>query len=242
MKKMAKKTSGHKEAWKVWGDVFDQFTEVTMQRLISQRRLAGLISPLKIGKEANVFLGRGAPDEVLVVKIYRLTTCDFNKMYDYMKGDPRFGSLVKKRRKVIFLWTQREYRNLLMAHEAGIRCPVPHAIRNNVLVMDLIGKDGQPAQQLKQQPPKNPKKFFEEVVKMMRKLHKAKLVHGDLSEYNILNNDELPVFIDMSQATVYENPNWMMYMDRDCHNIAKYFAKLGVDTSDEKLKAMILND
>lgn len=235
---MAKKTTGHRDAFKTWGDVFDDFTEKTVHRLIGQGYLKGLISPLKVGKEANVFAGRGEQDQPVIVKIYRLSTCDFNRMYDYMKSDPRFGTLVKKRRKVIFSWTQREFRNLMIAHEAGIRVPVPHAARNNVLIMDMIGE---PAQQLKQQSPADPQKFFEEIVQMMRKLHKARLVHADLSEYNILNDDETPVFIDMSQATTYDNSAWKMYFDRDVHNVVRYFSKLGVKVTDDKLKEMILN-
>ncbi|MEK6822550.1 MAG: serine protein kinase RIO [Nanoarchaeota archaeon] len=234
---MAKKTSGHREAFKTMGDVFDLFTERTVQKLISQGYLDGLITPIKMGKEANVFLGKKGEGQV-AVKIYRLSTCDFNRMYEYMKSDPRFGTLVRKRRKVIFAWTQREFRNLMIAHEAGVRVPVPHAGRNNVLVMDLIGN---PAQQLKQQPPEDPQNFFNEVVRMMKKLHAARLVHADLSEYNILNDDEKPVFIDMSQATTYDNTSWQMYLDRDVHNIARYFGKLGVKITDDKLKDMIIN-
>jgi len=233
---MAKKTTHHREAFKTWGDVFDDFTSQTVLKLMSGGYLKGLISPLKVGKEANIFIARGPQDEPLVVKIYRLSTCDFNRMYEYMKSDPRFGSLVKKRRKVIFAWAQREFRNLMLAHEAGVRTPVPHVGRNNVLVMDLIGE---PAQQLKQQAPKDPARFFEEVVRMMRKLHKARLVHADLSEYNILNDDEKPVFIDMSQTTTYDNPTWKMYFERDVRNISRYFSKLGVEITEEKLARMI---
>jgi RIO kinase 1 len=238
---MAKKTSGHRDAFKTWGDVFDDFTSQTVLKLMGQGYLKGLISPLKIGKEANIFIGRGEQDQLVAVKIYRLSTCDFNRMYEYMKADPRFGTLVKKRRKVIFAWTQREFRNLMIARDAGIRCPVPHVGRNNVLVMDMIGGDT-PAQQLKQQEPADPQKFFNQVVQMMRKLHKAKLVHADLSEYNILIDDEAPVFIDMSQSTTHDNPNWRMYFDRDIHNIARYFGKLGVKVTDESLKELITND
>lgn len=227
----------HREAFKTWGDVFDIFTHDTVQRLISGRYLDGLISPVKVGKEANIFLGKKGDGQV-IAKIYRLSTCDFNRMYEYMKGDPRFGSLVKKRRKVIFSWTQREFRNLLIAHQAGIKVPVPHAARNNVLIMDLIGDDG-PAQQLKHGTPKDAQKFFNQVVKMMRKLHDVRLVHADLSEYNILNDNETPVFIDMSQATTYDNPNWKRFLERDVHNIARYFGKLGVDIDDERLMRMI---
>ncbi len=215
-----------REEWKTWGDVFDQSTEETIQRMISGGYLDGLIGPLKVGKEANVFVGQKGEEHV-IVKIYRTNTCDFNRMYDYMRGDPRLHSLSNQRRRIVFAWTQREYKNLLLAHKAGLRVPVPHACRNNVLVMDVIGKEN-PAQQLKARAPKDPKKFMKQVLKMMRQLHKSRIVHGDLSEYNILNDDDEPVFIDMSQSTTYENPNWRRYLDRDEYNIAAYFKKQGI--------------
>jgi RIO kinase 1 len=162
-----------------------------------------------------------------------MSTCDFNRMYDYMKADPRFSDLSHHRRKVIVAWAQREYKNLLIAHQAGVRCPVPHAVKDHVLVMDLIGSDGQPAQQLSIEQPADPQAFFDETVAMMRKLHKAKLVHADLSQYNILNDDQKPVFIDMSQGTTYGNPNWKRFLQRDCRNIANYFKKLGIKTDEQ---------
>jgi RIO kinase 1 len=226
-----------KEEWKTWGDVFDQFAERTVQQLMSQGYLDGLVSPIKVGKEANIFIGMKGDGHV-IVKMYRLSTCDFNRMYEYMKGDPRFGRLVKQKRKVVFAWTQREFRNLLIAHEAGVRVPVPHAARNNVLVMDMIGA---PAQQLNFQPPKNPRKFFEEVIRMMRKLHQARLVHADLSDYNILNDNEKPVFIDMSAGTTYDNPNAKEYFERDVKNMARIMTKMGYPMTAEKLRARIVN-
>jgi len=228
----------NKEEWKTWGDVFDSFVEKTIQQMMSQGYLDGLVSPLKVGKEANVFIGMKGEGHV-IVKIYRLSTCDFNRMYEYMQGDPRFGRLVKQRRKIIFAWTQREYRNLLIAHANGIRVPVPHAARNNVLVMDMIGP---PAQQLHAQPPKNPRKFFEEVIRMMRKLHQARLVHGDLSDYNILIDNEQPIFIDMGQGTVYENPYAKDRFERDVRNMARVMTKFGYPITDEKLRELIVKD
>jgi len=228
----------HREAYKTWGDVFDQATDRALQHLISGGYMDGLHSPIKVGKEANVFLALKG-EETVVVKIYRTSTCDFNRMYEYMKGDPRFGGLVKKRRKVVFQWAQREYRNLLIAHKAGIRCPVPHAARDNILVMDLIG-DESVAQQLISQPPKNPKKFYEDVVRQMKLLHNVRLVHADLSPYNILNDNEKAVFIDMSQATTYDNPNWERFFERDIKNVAAHFKRIGVDTDAEHLRKAIL--
>ncbi|MEM4239761.1 MAG: serine protein kinase RIO [Candidatus Woesearchaeota archaeon] len=223
---------------KTFKDVFDNFTNVTILKLISKGQLDGLESPISIGKEANIFSAM-AQGERVMVKIYRIAACDFNKMYDYLRADPRFPGLDKNRRKVVVLWARREYRNLLKAREAGVRVPTPRAVLNNVLVMEFIGDEGIPAPRVKDAIPENPKEFFEKVVNGMQKLHKAGLVHTDLSQFNILNYNEEPVFIDMSQATTLENPNAQEYLTRDIKNICTFFRKLGLDIDDEKIRQQI---
>ncbi|MEM4243122.1 MAG: RIO1 family regulatory kinase/ATPase, partial [Candidatus Woesearchaeota archaeon] len=103
----------------------------------------------------------------------------------------------------------------------------------------FIGDEGIPAPRIKDAIPENPKEFFEKVVNGMQKLHKAGLVHTDLSQFNILNYNEEPVFIDMSQATTLENPNAQEYLTRDIKNICTFFRKLGLDIDDEKIRQQI---
>ncbi len=225
--------------FKTLQDIFDITSEETLWKLIKQGVFEGLEGPLSIGKEANVFLAITNEGERRVVKIYRVTTCDFNKMYSYITADPRFPSLHKNRRQIVSAWCQREFRNLLKAREAGVRVPTPFAASNNVLVMEFIG-DETAAQKLHTEAPKNPKAFFEEVVKSMQRLNKAGLVHGDLSPFNILNYNNEPVLIDFSQTTTRENPNFEEYFDRDIKNVSAYFAKQGVKVTRESLRKLII--
>lgn len=223
---------------KTFKDVFDNFTNVTILKLISKGQLDGLESPISIGKEANVFSAM-AQGERVMAKIYRINVVDFNKLFEYLRADPRFPGLDRNRRKVVIMWARREYRNLLKAREAGVRVPTARAVLNNVLVMEFIGDEGDAAPRVKDLIPKNPKEFFEKIIIGMQKLHKAGLVHTDLSQFNILNYNEEPVFIDMSQATTLENPNAEEYLDRDIKNICNFFRKLGLDIDDEKVKQQI---
>jgi RIO kinase 1 len=160
-------------------------------------------------------------------------------MYDYIKFDPRFPNIKKQRRKTVFAWAQREYRNLLKAREAGIRVPTPINCLYNILTMEYIG-DEAPAPKVKDSWPKKPEKFFDEIVKGIRKLYKAGLVHADLSHFNILNYKEKPVFIDMSQATPLDDPNSMTYLERDIKNICNFFKKRGVKAESEEIKQKIM--
>ncbi len=217
-----------REKFRVQHNVFDEFTNRTIYKLISEGHFEGLIGPVSIGKESNVFQARKKDGSKVIAKIYRLETCDFNRMYDYIRSDPRFLELKHNRRKVIFSWCKREYRNLLNAREAGVSVPTPYTCKNNVLVMELIGND-EAAPKLKDKIPKNMSSFFDGIIKNYIKLYqKASLVHADLSHFNILNNNEKPVFIDMSTSTVIDDPNAESYFQRDIRNIISFFGKYGM--------------
>ena len=174
----------------------------------------------------------------MIVKIYRLETCDFNRMYDHLKYDSRYHNLKGKKRKVIFAWVQREYRNLLKARAVDVRVPTPIACLNNVMVLEFMG-DNEIAPKLKDKLPKDPKDFFKRVVNYMKKLHKAKLVHADLSAFNILNYNEKPIFIDFSQCTTLDNPRARDFLDSDIRNICTFFRKLGLNVQEDKVKKSI---
>lgn len=222
-----------REKFKSMHNVFDEFTNRTLFKLISQGFFDGLESPISIGKEANIFTAKKGKKRV-IVKIYRLETCDFNKMYDYIKEDPRYLHLRGKRRKIIFSWAQREFRNLLKAREAGIRVPTPLTFRNNILVMELIGEK-EIAPRLKDAAPKNPQKFLDEIIKEIKKLYKAGLVHADLSAFNILNYKEKPIFIDFSQCSPITISRKDEFLERDITNIVNFFKKLGLKPDKEKI-------
>jgi RIO kinase 1 len=232
---MAKKS---REKWKTYEGVFDEFTHRNLFKLISRGHFEGLIGPISIGKEANVYSARTKDGKKVAVKIYRLETCDFNRMYDYIKYDPDFMGIKKQRRKVVFAWARREFHNLIKARELHIRVPKPITVLNNVLVMEFIGKN-EAARKLKDDIPEDLDGFFKKVIKYMKILYKNKLVHSDLSAYNILNFNNNPVFIDLSQLMSLSIPVAREHMERDIRNIAKFFKKYGIKTNPEDLKKRI---
>jgi len=225
------KRTSFREEFKTLNDVFDLSTEETLWKLITQGLFSGLESPISIGKEANIFTARTSEGSLRIVKIYRLSTCDFGKMYTFIRTDPRLRDLHKNARSVVHAWCQREYRNLLKAREAGVRVPTPYGALKNVLVMEFIGSH-EPAQRLRTKTPEQPALFLKEIIHNMKLLTLAGMVHGDLSPYNILNFNDKPVLIDFSQATVKQDPNFATYLTRDVKNITDYFRKLGVKTTE----------
>ena len=228
-----------KEKFKTYQNVFDEFTSRTLFKLITQGHFEGLIGPVSIGKESNVFVCQ-KEDYKVIAKIYRLETCDFNRMYDYIKADPRFAGLKKQKRKIIFAWAQREYRNLIRAREAQVRVPTPITFLNNVLVMEFIG-DKEAAPKLKDLIPENEKKFFNEIIANIKRFYKAGFVHADLSSFNILNYKEKPVLIDLSHATPLKNPNSDELLERDIKNICNFFTKQGLKINPKKIKEKIIS-
>ena len=229
-----------KEKFKTYKNVFDDFTERNLFKLISQGYFDGIESPISIGKEANIFSAIDLEQNRLILKIYRLSTCDFNRMFDYIKLDPRYSSVKKRKREIIFSWAQREYRNLLKIRDLGVRVPTPKHVFFNILIIEFIGSED-PAPKLKDLAPKNPKDFFEDLINQMKKLYKGKYVHTDLSAFNILNFNEKPIIIDLSQATTIENPEYENYWKRDIHNVVKHFQKLGLKLDEDEIKKKIMN-
>ena len=119
------------------------------------------------------------------------------------------------------------------AREAQVNVPIPITFSNNVLVLEFVGKNDEIAPKLKDKIPKNKKVFFNKIIEYMRKLFKSDLVHADLSAFNILNFDDKPVFIDMSQSTTLKHPRADEYLKRDVRNICNFFNKIGLKVNEE---------
>lgn len=224
-------TLTYQERFKTIKGVFDSFTNRTIFELISRNYFDELLSPIEVGKESNVFIAKKGNEKV-IVKIYRIQNCDFQKMHRYIAQDPRYEFLKKHPRQTILAWTQREFKNLLKAEKAGIYSPKAYARRNHIIVEEMIGN---PAHPLKDKYPKEPQKFFNLIIKQIKKLYDNGLVHGDLSAFNILNHEEKPYFIDYSQATLTKSSAAKELLLRDLTNICKFFKKLKINKDPKEI-------
>ena len=210
---------------KVTGEVFDEVTLLSLYKLVNKKVISSLGGSISSGKEANVFLA-GRQDGAAAVKIYRIRTGNFTTMSDYIIGDPRFSSIRRTHKDLIFAWTKKEYSNLSRAQEAGIPSPKPHAFDRNILIMEFLGENGIPYPQLKQILPSTPEDTYEEALGLIKNLYrKAKLVHGDLSEYNILTGPNGLILIDMAQAVTPEHPKAYNFLFRDIQNMNRFFER-----------------
>lgn len=228
------------ERFKRVENVFDKKTKRNVFKLASEGYFEELGEPIALGKEANVFTARREDGSHVVVKIYRVENGNFNKMYYYISGDNRFDTIENHRRKIVFSWVKREYRNLMLARE-HLNVPTPYAFKDNILVMDLVG-DNYVAPQLKDAYPDNPDLYFKRTFRQMRGLLKAGLVHADLSQFNILNNRGKPVFIDMGQSTPLDTGDAEKLFERDLRNFKKFYKKFldeeRIEQAYEKLRSL----
>jgi RIO kinase 1 len=232
----------NRENFRVMEEVFDRLTIQGMLKLFRRGIIDELHGVVSSGKEARVYWAMHPEGVELAVKIYFTHTAEFTKgMIQYIQGDPRFKRIRKNTRSMIYTWTQKEYKNLQLCEEVGVNSPRPIDFYRNILVMTFIGEDGVPASLLRDYPPENPLKFYNTVIEQMRVLWQdAKLVHGDLSEYNIMNYNQEPIIFDVSQAMLTIHPMAEMLIERDIRNINKYFSKQNVETKDkEELKEWI---
>lgn len=214
--------------------VFDERTVFHLNKILVNgplKRIEGIISA---GKEANVYLAYDLDGKEVAVKIYKIDSNTSRWMKKYIIGDPRFKKIPHNISKIIFLWASKEFKNLKRAYKADLRVPKPLFIRNNILIMEYIGFESIPAPVLKDiKNPKEPLNLFNEILSFIKLLYqKAKLVHGDLSEFNILYHNQSPVVIDISQAVAIQHPKAEVYLARDIKNIFKYFDKLGIEIPD----------
>ena len=229
---------------KVSSEIFDKATLQVLYKLANQGHLDVLNGAISTGKEANVLKGIKDDGSIVAVKIYRIATSDFKKMQYYIAGDPRFNVRSSNKRQLINNWVNKEFRNLTRLKDAGVYVPEAITSLSNVLIIEFIGdEEGNPAPTVKNLPPQDPNDFYEKLVDQMDKfINKANLIHGDLSTYNILNYDEEPVIIDVSQSVVRDHIIANELLERDIKNISFEFSKMGVDTSIEDLTNRLIRD
>ncbi len=223
------------EARKTYSEVFDDSTLLTLYKLFTDGVLEIVDYPVATGKEGNVYKGLSPEKEHVAVKIFRTSTSTFKHLSKYIAGDKRFNKIKPKSRNLIFAWAQKEFRNLVIMRESGVRVPGPRKCLDNVLVMDYVGDEGGPAPLLRTAEFEDVERVFADVVDNMRKINHSGLVHGDLSEYNILMWEDMPYIIDVGQAFPLDSPNAEEYFMRDVRNIVRYFSSIGVETTEKDI-------
>lgn len=236
---LLKRTEKDEDQRKTYDEVFDQTTLLALYKLISDGTIHTVDYPIATGKEGNVFHAT-TRDGRAALKIYRVNTATFRSLSEYIVGDPRFKKVGRSFREMITVWAQKEFKNLTRMREAGARVPRAGTVHANCLVMEYVGDETAPAPVIRTVQLEDAPAVFDDVVASMRAIRKAELVHGDLSEYNMLWWDGHPWIIDCAQGVTLDHPLSEEWFARDCTNVARYFSRLGIDTDADRLGQAIL--
>lgn len=212
--------------------VLDPRTRMILYKMLNHGIVAEINGCLSTGKEANVYHAKLTDGREGAIKVYKTSILVFKDREKYVSGEFRFrhGYSKSNPRKMVKLWAEKEMRNLRRLRDAHICCPSPILLRSHVLLMDFIGQAGWAAPRLKDAKISDSRyrECYISCIKMMRTMYqKCRLVHGDLSEYNILYYQTKLYFIDVSQSVEHEHPSANEFLRKDCRNVTDFFCKTG---------------
>ncbi|XP_021354183.1 serine/threonine-protein kinase RIO1-like [Mizuhopecten yessoensis] len=215
--------------------VMDPRTRMILFKMLSKGIITEINGCISTGKEANVYHATAKDGSDRAVKVYKTSILVFKDRDKYVTGEFRFrhGYCKHNPRKMVKTWAEKEMRNLIRIHQSGILCPEPVFLRSHVLVMDFIGTDGWPAPLLKDCDLSDSKarELYLQCIHMVRTLyHTCKLIHADLSEFNMLYHEGRVYVIDVSQSVEHDHPHALEFLRKDCTNITDFFRKKGVCT------------
>ncbi len=225
---------------KLVDEFFDHATLLAISHLVTQGQFDTLDYPISTGKEGGVFRASGRAG-FRAVKVYRIGNAVFRRLPAYAVEELRREGSVHNYPRMIYAWTRREHSVLRRLRAAGVRCPEPSGYFRNVLVMDFIGTpEGLPSPPLQEVVVGDPDALYRDLVDQVRRMVvDAKLVHGDLSPYNVLWHEETPVLIDVASAVASDHPIARSLLERDVGHFARYLKRLGVDTSPSTFLAAV---
>jgi len=216
--------------------VLDPRTMLVLGKFLKRGLFQEIHGCISTGKEANVYHATAEGGKEKAVKVYKTSILVFKDRARYVEGEYRFrhGYCKSNPRKMVAQWAEKEMRNLRRLRAAGIRCPEVVEVRQNVLVMEFMGTDGNAAPKLKDALGVGPEEWTELYVQcamtMRRMMQECRLVHGDLSEYNMLYHQGELCIIDVSQSTESDHPHSLDFLKRDCVNVNNFFGKvMGVE-------------
>lgn len=204
--------------------VIDPRTRKILFKMLTQGIINVMNGCISTGKEANVYHATSKTGVDFAIKIYKTSILQFKDRDKYVSGEFRFrhGYCRSNPRKMVQTWAEKEMRNLLRLKQAEINAPRPIELRKHVLLMTFIGQNGWPAPKLKDAvlPTSKLRSLYRECVEIMWRLYnKCRLVHADLSEYNLLYCDSSIVVIDVSQSVEHDHPMALEFLRKDCTNI-----------------------
>lgn len=213
--------------------VLDPRTRMILFKMLTRGVISEINGCISTGKEANVYHASTTDGQSRAIKIYKTSILMFKDRDKYVSGEFRFrhGYCKGNPRKMVKTWAEKEMRNLIRLNTAGIPCPEPILLKSHVLVMEFIGKNDMPAPLLKnaQLSDSKARESYLDIIQYMRRMYQdARLVHADLSEFNMLYHNGQVYIIDVSQSVEHDHPHALEFLRKDCVNVNDFFVKYNV--------------
>lgn len=216
-----------------------------LQPLIDEGVVDAVLRQLKSGKEASVFLVDCA-GEIRCAKVYKdAEHRGFHKLAQYQEGRKARGSREGRamgkggrhgRKMQEAEWKNAEVDALYRLDAAGVRVPKPYGVYEGVLLMELVqDADGNPAPRLNdvEMSAEQAREWHAFMIRQIVLMLCAGLIHGDLSEYNVLVDARGPVVIDLPQAvSAASNNSALRMLERDVNNMRDSFARAAPELAD----------
>ncbi|MEM4316078.1 MAG: RIO1 family regulatory kinase/ATPase [Nitrososphaerota archaeon] len=218
-------------------EVFDRRTLLAIYDLMNSHHIGEMGGVISAGKESRVYYATAGDGSELAVKIYLTTSAEFRRnRLQYVAGDPRFKRVPADFRRFTYLWARREYANLEEAHRHRIPVPKPKFCRENILGMSFLGEKGlrYPLLEETQLEPSDYGDLHISILDMVGRLYRdAGMVHGDLSQFNIVIGPRLePYLIDLAQAVSRTHPAAERLLEHGVAVLVEFFRKRGVNGLD----------
>ena len=212
---------------KTYEGVFDKRTLLAFYKIL-KRSVEYVEFPISTGKEGEVFRGAAKNGNLVAIKVYKITRLNYKGFSRYIDGDERFSHIYKRKDNIVNIWARKEFKNLQTYFGGGVSVPHPIDVWRNIVVMEYIGDESVPAPLLRECMEKIKKDVVYDIIEEMRKMLKTGIIHGDLSEYNILMLDDKPYIIDVAQGVPMNHPLADELLLRDLKNMVRVFEKMGV--------------
>jgi len=213
-------------------------TPECFETLVRNGLVDEVVSRLMSGKEADVYVVQ-SKGELCCAKVYKdVRTRSFSQMAQYQEGrkgrNSRQARAMQKnsrygRKETEEAWKNAEVDALRTLAEAGVRVPQVYDYADGILLMELVADaDGSPAPRLNdlRLTAAKARQYHHELIKEIVLMLCAGIIHGDLSEYNVLVGRDGLVIIDLPQAVnASGNNNARSMLERDVENITAYFGR-----------------
>ena len=231
-----------------YADPDAKFENSDLNELSRMGLLDELISGIKTGKEASVFLGKNSTGFV-AVKVYTdLRVRSFKRDGAYREGryigDARIQKAIEQGSQAGLnahqvLWVQEEFRQMQYLYEHGVKVPKAIAVNGIALVMEFFGDEyGNPDPRISdlKLEKEEAEEAFRQSIQNLKRIVRSGRVHGDYSTFNILWHNEEAVVIDFPQVMEFKhNPSAHAFLERDVHALCKSFLKQGVHANEARI-------